>query len=334
MTARGLLLIGLLVLLAACGVGTGDDDPIPTRFELPDATGEASPTATVPAPTEVASVGQTPPESTVTTPSATSALTSTPTVFETATVTPSATITDTPTATVTAAPTATRDLGPVDFLAEIARSATVLPPGFVPGGTPPTPTISLPTLGPPGIGATPTPAPGTVLPPTCQYLPPGGFGQLVLNRPDLLAAIGCPLGTPPDTLALASAEQSFQGGAMIWLDDGPPGEPGFIYVLYDNGTFQRFVDTYVEGEDPESGGETPPDGFFAPVRGFGKVWREQPTVRDTLGWATDLENGTTATVQNFDNGRMLALPTRGDTVVLIYQGSPASGTWQSAPVGF
>ena len=33
------------------------------------------------------------------------------------------------------------------------------------------------------------------------------------------------------------------------------------------------------------------------MRGFGQVWREQPGVRNRLGWATDLETGFPTSVQ-------------------------------------
>ena len=33
---------------------------------------------------------------------------------------------------------------------------------------------------------------------------------------------------------------------------------------------------------------TPPQaGLYAPWRGFGKLWVEQPALRDTIGWATE-----------------------------------------------
>jgi hypothetical protein len=79
---------------------------------------------------------------------------------------------------------------------------------------------------------------------------------------------------------------------MIELIDymgyGPYGS-GAIIVLFDDGTLQRFQDTYAEGEtEPEM---NPPAGLFAPKRGLGKVWREGTgaRVRERLGWATSPE---------------------------------------------
>lgn len=46
-------------------------------------------------------------------------------------------------------------------------------------------------------------------------------------------------------------------------------------------------------------GLTPPPGRYEPQRGFGKVWRDFPEVREALGWATLPEAAHTATVQPF-----------------------------------
>lgn len=315
-----MILLGLLAVLVACSGGGADPAPLPTRFELAtpgDTTATASPAPVTASP--AAGIAQVASQ----TPAAPApGVTSTPTDFSTPTVTPSQTITDTPTPTDTATPIPTLDPGPIDFLAEIARNATILPPDF--RGTSGPPTVAPVTL-PPGLTPTAT-SPVNA----CQYLPAGGFGVLLLNRPDLVTQIGCPLGTPPDTLSLGGAYQPFEGGAMFWLNEGP----GYITVLYADGRFQRVEDTFSEGVDPESGGETPPAGRFEPVRGFGKVWRVNLGVRDVLGWATQTEAGTQATVQDFASGRMIYLPARGDLLILTYTGSPAAGTWQSSPGTF
>jgi len=41
----------------------------------------------------------------------------------------------------------------------------------------------------------------------------------------------------------------------------------------------------------------PPVGLYQPVRGFGLVWREEPGVRDRLGWAVDREVGYPTAIQ-------------------------------------
>ena len=97
---------------------------------------------------------------------------------------------------------------------------------------------------------------------------------------------------------------------MIWLED-LPGESTpdgaakgqTIYVLYyadslqNNGEVGIFADTYADG-DPESDPSiVPPAGLLQPIRGFGKVWRENQAVRDRLGWAVAPEQGYDAAYQ-------------------------------------
>src|SRR5690606_29703921 len=98
-----------------------------------------------------------------------------------------------------------------------------------------------------------------------------------------------------------------------------------ILVFYTvSDTYQSLPDTFIEGSDPENSTETPPSGLFTPIRGFLKVWSGNSAVRNGLGWASNTEFGTSATVQAFNNGRMIYLPGRSDILVLI---GSQSGTW-------
>jgi serine/threonine-protein kinase len=239
----------------------------------------------------------------------------------TITVTPSVTITDTPTKSPT--PTATETLVPnaISALAELIPYATVFPVTFVL----PTPFAATPVLQATSpFAATPPPSS------RCQYLPPGGFGLIFLNEPSVVDQLGCPVGAPPITASISGASQPFERGAMAWLMENG----GVIYVLKSDGTFLRVNDTFNSTIDPESGGETPPAGLIEPVRGFGKVWRTVAGVRDALGWARAGETGGTAVMQDFVTGRMLYLPSRGDIIILTYQGSPAAGIWRTVPGTF
>ena len=93
----------------------------------------------------------------------------------------------------------------------------------------------------------------------------------------------CPQGEP---VASAAAEQPFEGGVMIWLD-----ATDSIIVLTPDQQWQKFEDTWTE-EQPESDPSiVPPDGRYQPIRGFGKVWREHPELREKLGWALGVELG-------------------------------------------
>lgn len=127
----------------------------------------------------------------------------------------------------------------------------------------------------------------------------------------------CPGGEPA---ASAAAEQPFEGGVMIWLE-----ATDSIYVFYDDQRWQRLDDTWSE-ELPESDPNlVPPEGRFQPIRGFGKVWREQPEIRQRLGWALGVElafgsllqeqlpeeEGAGVTFLRTFNGQIFALTTRG-----------------------
>ena len=97
----------------------------------------------------------------------------------------------------------------------------------------------------------------------------------------------CPATAP---IASPAAEQLFERGRMIWL-----ASQGSIYVLWGDGQptapgappdgFLVFEDTWQPGEAERDPASAPPSGLYQPVRGFGKVWRTWPEVRDGLGWA-------------------------------------------------
>lgn len=98
-------------------------------------------------------------------------------------------------------------------------------------------------------------------------------------------------------LLSASAEQQFEHGYMIWV-----GAEDRIYVLFDDSIYTDgwavFEDTWQEGDPVDDPSIVPPSGFYQPQRGFGLVWREQPLVRDRLGWALAPEAGGNTAVQS------------------------------------
>lgn len=324
------ILLALLLLLTACGDDGDTDRAIPTIItvlprDVPTESDNVTPDANAEITAEAVAQADLP-ETWTPTPTSTND----PTI----TVTASSTITNTPTWTPTPTPIPTEEPNALSGLVEIMLEFTPLPTEFQvsPGGDglTPTPTVTA-FIFPATAGPTPTNIPGIVTPTgtttVCQYPAPGEFGTVLLTYPNIAAQIGCPIGTPPEPSTPTSAAQSFEGGSMLWVD----GVPGTVYVLYQDGTYQTFPDTYDPNLDPESGGEQPPDGFFAPVRGFGKIWREQPGVRDRLGWATNGEAGGATSLQSFISGRMIAAQMRGDMLTLIYAGDASSGTWQSLP---
>ena len=103
-----------------------------------------------------------------------------------------------------------------------------------------------------------------------------------------------------------AAEQVFEHGRMIWMEHGEyvygdlwgSGDyagAGVIFVLHESGAegpqVQVFVDTWTSAEPESDPSIVPPAGLYQPIRGFGKVWRNNPEVRDRLGWAVTPEEG-------------------------------------------
>ena len=64
---------------------------------------------------------------------------------------------------------------------------------------------------------------------------------------------------------------------MVWR-----GDTREIYVLYDDGRYESYEDTWQEG-DPVYIQDTPPPGLLAPVRGFGHLYASQPLLRESVG---------------------------------------------------
>ena len=129
--------------------------------------------------------------------------------------------------------------------------------------------------------------------------------------------LGCPLAVFRDVRA---AEQTFENGTMVW---NAPYSRTFsllptIHVVI-HGTYpMRYaasIDRWTE-DQPETAGQTPPPGMYEPRRGFGKVWREEPGLRDRLGWATQLEREDLATVVELESGRVIWL--QGNDLVYVF----------------
>jgi len=299
------------VLLSACGGTPAPDETVaalPTLAALPTNTATWTPpppSATTPA---------------TWTPTATFTLEPTITVSATPSITPSVTITDTPSPTFTFEPTVTLEIRPLTGLLDLALQTTILPDDFeVPdyeGIDVPLEVIQLTAA----AGAVDEPLTfssetGQAAEGGCPA-PDEQFATAYYSNPAVADAIGCPAGNPPQAITIQGAWQDFENGKMLWLNDGS----NIIHVLRGSGesaTWDRFADTYVDGVDPETY-DPAPEGFFSPIRGFGKVWSSNDSVEDSLNWGITGETGDAfAVLQEFRNGRMVYFPTRGDIIVLI-----------------
>lgn len=308
----------LILLIAFAGVLTAcdgaSDEALPTRVVIatlpadPSPTADQTPTSAPPAPVAgtPTAINDAPNDDAPTdTPSPTPDADG---ETDAPTPTPSNTITDTPTRPPTETPTETTEPQAVNLLAELALQVTIVLPTDLPPRT----------RAPVDLGAG--------MPAACQYDAPGVFGGVVAQYPTIGALVGCALGTPPNPRQLSGAVQTFERGTMLWL-----GEPsgGVIYVLYDDGRLARYDDTFDENTDPERGNLSAPSGLQEPIRGFGKLWRDNADIQNALGWAVAGETPYSVSVQGFTLGRMVHIGGRGVVYVLALP----SGRWQSVPSG-
>ena len=176
-------------------------------------------------------------------------------------------------------------------------------------------TISVtPTL-PPQATVTLPPGPAPTIEPALTACPHEYF---FLPRPP-----SCPAGEP---LASAAAEQPFEGGVMVWFE-----ATDSIYVFYKSGRWQRFDDTWSEDQDQSDPAFSPPTERFQPIRGFGKVWREHPNVRELLGWALGVELAFNSMMQQqavgIDDARVIFLATFNGQVFALTGHGQDEGDW-------
>jgi len=117
-----------------------------------------------------------------------------------------------------------------------------------------------------------------------------------LRCPDTWFFSPAPDECPWPAVHSAGAEQHFERGTMIWIE-----EEDRIYVLYGDDQYsprwQIYTDAWDEGDPERDPTLAPPPGLQQPVRGFGLIWRQYPDVRLRLGWAVDQETGFTTAVQ-------------------------------------
>ncbi len=168
-----------------------------------------------------------------------------------------------------------------------------------------TPTPAATTASAPAPPPTSTPPPS---PTACPQPVDPALAAFMQDNP-IRAQLNCPLAT---ALTTPAAWEPFERGLMLWRED-----LNLIYVLGPDGTWISTGDTWREGDEPYDVAIVPPPGFYQPVSGFGKTWRERPGVREALGWATTEEKGFTATIQEFGGGTLWFDPARNIFVLLL-----------------
>jgi hypothetical protein len=140
----------------------------------------------------------------------------------------------------------------------------------------------------------------------------------------------------PDTRPTATtgqiqvAEQVFEHGRMLWIQ--PRGQ---IWVMEDtgqgSGKWLIFDDTFEDGEPESDPSLVPPQGKYQPERGFGKLWRTNQTVHDTLGWGITPEFGYVSNYEYHPGGTVDALAPGYHILFSLYQErfrfNETDGTW-------
>jgi len=189
-----------------------------------------------------------------------------------------------------------------------------------------TATPTLTATSPPTVTPSPLPTdtPSPILPPTNTAAPPTAtpcpvtinteYSSLFGTEDNALAeSLGCPRAETATTVA---AWQPFEHGVMLWRED-----VNLIYVLEPENLWRSTGDTWREGDLAFEPAQDVPDGLHQPVRGFGLVWREQPGVREALGWATSEEDGFEAMIQEFNGGTIWQDSERNTFFVLLNNGT-------------
>lgn len=101
---------------------------------------------------------------------------------------------------------------------------------------------------------------------------------------------------PTAEVSTLAAEQEFEDGWAYWMNTSDK-----IYILYEDGqspAWEVYTDTWTTSDPETDSSLTPPSGNLEqPARGIGKVWRNNSTVKNRLGWALDDEVGYTADFQ-------------------------------------
>lgn len=137
----------------------------------------------------------------------------------------------------------------------------------------------------------------------CPYGVVRGFALIYDRDASVRAQLGCP--KEPERSVLL-ADQIFQRGLMLWREDRRE-----IIVVRATGTSGRgnvvaasAVDYYQEG-DPEDRLNICSPPLEEPRRGFGRIWRADRNLRESVGCGVYPERGLQGAVQEFDRGRMI-----------------------------
>jgi serine/threonine protein kinase len=199
----------------------------------------------------------------------------------------------------TASPSPTDTVEPTATASATASAG----PTVTPQSETPTPTLRPSATWRPT--STPRPTPVDVTIQDCNVT--GPFANLWAQ---LQSRLDCASGSAQ---TVQGAAQVFERGRMYWRGDNL-----VIYAVMKGGRWEAYSDRWVEGSpDYSCQADTP----GVPVRGFGRVWCDQSSVRSGVGNAAAGEYALDITVQQFAGGLIMQTD---DRVLVLYN----DGSWE------
>jgi hypothetical protein len=122
---------------------------------------------------------------------------------------------------------------------------------------------------------------------------------------------------------------------MFWVE---PTKQIWVLVVEGpgHGAWTVYEDTFEEGQPESDPSIVPPTPLLQPMRGFGKLWRDNPEVRDELGWAETPEFGYVSNYEYHPGGEVVDgeyVPGPGYHVLFslydeAFRFNEEDGTWQ------
>ncbi|OQY35727.1 MAG: hypothetical protein B6I38_01345 [Anaerolineaceae bacterium 4572_5.1] len=126
------------------------------------------------------------------------------------------------------------------------------------------------------------------------------------------------------------ASQQFEKGGAIWISEFQSIEAStpkaVIFVLYDDGQWMLFNDTWTPDQQVSDPSIVPPLWLHQPQWGIGKIWRENTIVQEKLGWALAGEQRFTGIWQQQSVGTTTYLRTYDDRILELK--GESEGDWE------
>ncbi len=163
------------------------------------------------------------------------------------------------------------------------------------------------------------------------YIPPGCSGAFFFT---FTAGMGDASGLcPMATVLLAATGQDFEGG-RVYRYAAPAGSAdprGTLYIIYNTGYWETVTDTWDASQPFSDATIIPPTGRYQPTGAIGKVWRENPQIRQALGWAYAPEVAFAGRIQTMPvtTGTAYFYIDHGKGIVLrLYSVNSGPNTWE------